>query len=85
MDNDLTDVWAPVRGYEGRYEISSSGLIRTASRDIVGTDGALIKHLEATPIKTYMNTQISKEYVLLYNGQKYDKVYIDDLINNQYL
>lgn len=35
----MSEVWRPVRGYEGEYEVSDSGRVRSLSRPIVGIPG----------------------------------------------
>lgn len=38
---DMTEEWAPVREYEGFYEVCSSGKVRSVDRQITRKDGAV--------------------------------------------
>lgn len=40
----MTEEWRAIKGYEGSYEVSSSGRIRSLDRHVLGKDGRLELH-----------------------------------------
>lgn len=64
----MQEEWRPVKGYEGYYEVSNRGAVRSLTRSITRKDG-VIQTKEArlmTPIKSqdgYLKVKLSKEGV----------------------
>ena len=58
-----SEIFAPVRGYEGVYEVSTTGTVRSLPRTVVGADGKTYsypgKTLTASPNKQVGYLQIS--------------------------
>lgn len=78
----MADVrWASIPGYEGKYEISNTGCIRTAARDILDKDGSVITSLKPALVEVHgKDTKFA--YSILHDGQKYKKVEIIQLVNS---
>lgn len=52
----MTESWLPVAGFEGRYEVSDHGLVRSVARGVrrVGRGGAeSTRHIKSRVIKTH--------------------------------
>ena len=61
------DKWAPVKGYEDRYEISTNKEIRNKERDIKDPKGNILYHVKPSCVPTYTSYG-SKPYVILSTG-----------------
>ncbi len=70
----MSEVWVPVAGYEGCYEVSSMGNVRSLDRTVKRTDGvsARLKGKLLQPsiggngyqlVSLYRNLKVSKHYV----------------------
>ena len=80
----MVDVqWVPIPGYEDKYQISEAGDIRTKPRDIIDSDGTVITSLKSTPINIYRPGD-STPYAILHDGQKYNKVTLQILLNSAF-
>lgn len=75
------ETWVYVPGYEGLYEISSSGQVRVSSRDIKDCDGNFIRKLDPVIVKPKKDSVTGKFYVFLHDGEIYKKEIVDDLLN----
>ena len=42
MNNQTAERWKPIRGYDGKYDVSSDGEVRTHKRQ--GTDSRILEH-----------------------------------------
>lgn len=49
------EIWKPVPGFEGRYEVSSAGRVRSLDRVSVGRDG-VAKRMQGVMLSTRPNT-----------------------------
>lgn len=47
----MTEIWMDIKGYEGRYQVSNLGRVKSIARIVVRTDGA------HTPIKETVRSQ----------------------------
>lgn len=60
----MTNSWLPIQGYEGIYEVSESGDVRSLDRLIVGKDGREYrkkgKVLKPVVVSRYLNVCLSK-------------------------
>jgi predicted XRE-type DNA-binding protein len=63
----VVEQWRPIEGYEGLYEVSNLGQVRSVDRVVVGSRGCqkplkgkLLKQ-HAHPKKTYIKVRLSKE------------------------
>lgn len=61
------ETWVPVKGYEDRYEISSSKEVRNKERDILDPNGNILYHVKSSRVPKYTSYG-SKPYVILSNG-----------------
>ncbi len=67
------ELWLPVKGYEGLYEVSSLGDIRNTKRN-------LVKKQFVNPVNGYMQIQLSKEGVP--NSYRVHKLVAEAFIGN---
>lgn len=75
---DINEIWVPIKGYEGKYEISSLGNVKSLKRDIYrGSSG--IQHLPERMLKL---TKFKNGYchVSLCNGDSVKKHTIHSLV-----
>lgn len=68
MNNCEIEEWRPIVGYEGRYEVSNIGRVKSLGRYIIGNGGTLYWHSERImkPQKNhkgYLNVPLSKDGV----------------------
>lgn len=77
----MENTWFELPGYEDKYQISNNKEIRIKSRDILDSDGTVLKHLDSIPVPIKKDSMNNLDYVVLHNGSKYVKVYIDDLVS----
>lgn len=52
----MEEIWKAIKGYEGFYQVSNLGNVRSIDRDIVGKDGILQKRKGAIMQKTIINS-----------------------------
>ena len=67
------EVWRPIKDFEGYYEVSSLGNVRSVARNIRRSDGAYIK-CKSRPISKYFSEKTQKGIVvsLSKNGRGYN-------------
>ena len=75
------DRWVPIVGYEGLYEISNRGQVRTTARKIVDNEGNIVRVVESSILPVRQTNQTPKPYVVLHDGSKYHKEEISSLLN----
>lgn len=63
-------IWKPIKGFEGLYEVSTTGLIKSCARNIQCKDGK-IKHLKERILKPSLGTYGRNQYSLCKEGRKY--------------
>ncbi|WP_063601257.1 NUMOD4 domain-containing protein [Clostridium coskatii] len=58
------EIWKDIAGYEGYYQVSNSGKIRSVNRIIIYSDGRIFRYngrdLKTTLNKGYVNVKLSK-------------------------
>lgn len=69
LNLSLKEIWKPVQGLEGYYEVSSFGHVRSLDRDVLYQDGT-IHHLQGKMMKATKKTK-GYYYVSLRNGGRY--------------
>lgn len=67
------EVWKDVTGFEGLYEVSSYGNLRSVDRDIL-CNGGYYKHFNGKTIKTKLNKYGYPSAGLWYKGKRTDVV-----------
>ena len=75
----MSSKWIPVPGYEDKYEICKSGKVRVKSRKISIAENSEMT-LKPKELTTYRTFQDNKKYVRLSKNNKYEKVFIDDIV-----
>jgi hypothetical protein len=90
MENQLTtkdiikqnEIWLPVRGYKGFYEVSSFGLVRSVTRKVKRSRGGLQllkgRVLKSCLVKGYKTVVLSKL-------GKTKRFYVHDLVAQSYI
>ena len=63
----MAEKWKPVTGYEGLYEVSDQGRVRSVDRTETQKSG-LVRHRKGMPLKPnnsgrYMDVQLSKDHI----------------------
>lgn len=66
----MNEVWEPVIGFEGLYEVSNYGQIRSCERDVVCKDEK-IKHFKTRILKPSIGKYGRNQYTLSKDGVKY--------------
>lgn len=82
MENLLNEIWKPVKGYEGLYEVSSLGNVRSLDRHLMfGNHYCLFK---GKPLKAYLTP---KGYlsVMLYKNNKGKRYLIHRLVAEAFI
>ncbi len=79
--------WKPVVGYEGLYEVSSLGNIRSLERNIVRSDG-VVTHIRAKMICPVLNEDGYRQCKLCRNGKhstkRVHRIVAEAFIDNPY-
>ena len=61
----MQEVWKPIEGYEGLYEVSSLGNVRSLDRRVKGKDGKIIRHigltLKPSSCRGYLHVILNKD------------------------
>lgn len=72
----MTELWKPIPGYEGYYEASNTGKVRSVSRDIVKSTGVVMHHKGKTLTpQLRANYHKAKYWVnLTVNGKAYSHI-----------
>ena len=71
--------WKPVRGYEGIYEVSSHGRVRSVGRTITCSDGQ-VRHLKGKVLRTTLSKRGGYPEVSLYAQGKRERRYVHSLV-----
>jgi len=71
--NMENEIWEPIRGYEGYYEVSNMGRVKSLSRTITKNNGVLYKCKEKT-LKLELSTNGYHKIDLHKNGNRYPKL-----------
>lgn len=73
--------WFPVSGYEERYEISSDGKVRIKARDIFDKHGAFVTRVDYKVVEVQKDKNTNQSYVILHDGNSYQKENLSTLIH----
>ena len=65
LNKHIMEIWRDIEGYEGLYQVSNEGRVKSLERDFVTGNPSVVKHLEETikkciDIKGYYQTNLSK-------------------------
>ena len=63
-------IWKPIKGFEGLYEVSTEGQIKSCKKIIICKDGK-VKHLKERILKPGKGKYGRNQYTLSKNGIKY--------------
>jgi len=73
------EIWKQIKGYEGIYEISNQGRVKSCARDLYLGEGKKdLNHMPSVILKQYR--QLDGNVVFL-QGKKY---FVKDLLNNYF-
>ena len=67
----MEEMWKPIKGFEGLYEVSNTGKIRSCNRIVVCKDGK-VKHYKARVLKPSSGKYGRNQYQLSKEGKKYN-------------
>ena len=79
-----TEIWATVKGYEGIYEVSTFGNVRSVDRKIECSNGR-VSVLKGKIISTSCNPDNGYVYVMLYKGGTMKKHYVHRLVATAFI
>ena len=74
-----TEVWRNIPGYEGFYEVSNLGRVRSLCREILGSDGVVQRH-RGRFIKGHVKSSGHIEVKLRTGNQSRDRWYVHRLV-----
>ena len=79
----MNEIWRPVPGYEGLYEVSSLGRVRSVERKIIDKSGRPGK----VPVRIMKITEGDDHasFVILHKDDKYKNVYVEQLVGEVFL
>ena len=81
----MNEIWKDIPGYEGSYQISSYGNVRSLDRVITYRDGRKVRRKQHA-IKIFpCNTQATRASVQLHKNDSYEILYIADLVAQLFL
>jgi hypothetical protein len=75
----ISVIYLPVQGYEGSYEVSDQGTVRSIDRTFKGQDGATYKK-RGRVLKTNRNKNVEYQQVSLWNQNKGSSYYVHRLV-----
>lgn len=82
MENLFNEIWKPIKYYEGLYEVSNKGNVRSLDRYV--TNGNRYRLLKGKPMKTFPNSDGYLKINLYKNGQR--KLYsVHRLVANAFI
>ncbi len=79
-----SEIFAPVRGYEGAYEVSNAGTVRALPRTVVGRDGRIYPYPGKT-LATAPNKKVEYMQVSLWANNKGKSLYVHRLVAEAFL
>lgn len=68
----MSEVWKDIPEYEGSYQVSNMGRVRSVDRLITYKDGRIQKH-KGRVLKPSVNKTLGYEQLLLYNDNRHNK------------
>lgn len=74
----------PIKGYEGFYEISDTGIVRSLDRELLGKDGHTYPY-KGRILKTNLNKQVIYPQVRLWKDNKGTWFYIHRLVAQAFI
>lgn len=80
----MTEVWLPVSGYEGFYEVSSFGNFRSLDRIVPHTEGKLLRNLKGRQLVKTIDKQ-GRNYVTFSKNGKKNKCRVHLIVAEHFL
>ncbi len=78
------EIFVPVKGYEGAYEVSNAGTVRSLPRTVVGKDGRVYPYPGKT-LATNPNKNVEYLQVSLWRNNKGESFYVHRLVAEAFL
>ena len=75
----MSEIWRDIKGYEGRYQVSSMGRVKTVERH--KSDG----RRQPEAIRKTQIDHRGYEFVLLYNGERMNRFSVHVLVANAFI
>ena len=66
----MEELWKPIKDFEGLYEVSNFGKVKSCERTILCKDGK-VKHYQAKELKPSSGKYGRNQYTLSKDGKKY--------------
>ena len=74
----------PIKGYEGLYEVSDTGFVRSLDRELLGRDGYIYPY-KGRILRTNLNKQVIYPQVSLWKNNKGSYFYIHRLVAQAFI
>ena len=84
MIENIEESWKDISGYEGKYQISTHGRVRSLTR-FVSTKGNSVRRVKGRILKTFMDSGDYKRIPLLATKRTYKKFLIHRLVSLAFL
>lgn len=69
INSDISEIWKPIKGYEGKYEVSNFGKVKSLKR--YKRNNSKMQLVEERILSSYINKKNGYVYVYLCNDGKY--------------
>ena len=84
----MNEIWKPITGYEGYYEVSNLGRVRSVNRTIIKSNG-IFHRRKGKVLTAHPNQNSGLLQVMLVKHKKYKLIYVHRLVglafvNNPY-
>lgn len=79
----MSEIWKPIPGYEGLYEVSDMGRVRSLDRVIVNKDGKP-HHFSGFLLSTYLN-RFGRVLVGLWKNNRIQRLSVHRLVANAFI
>lgn len=80
------EIWKDIKGYEGLYQVSSEGRVKSLERDIICKNGVK-RHYKERIKESFLPTGVNGEYpvVSLWKAGLSDNMYVDYLVAKAFI
>lgn len=78
------EIWVDVPNYEGKYQISSEGVVKLKAREILDNDGRILTAIPETIVEVRNTEHDPYPHVVLHDGHQYHREKIDTLLQKAF-